>query len=153
MKLTKKFIKENPEMKLKELLKPALEVGKWYKFEDALFNYQKENKVYGFLFGKWIGKDWTWNRKDVLPATPEEIKNALEKEAVKRRLMNAKIFIDAYSGLKNNKNNYTPCIEDYCIWTKFGCVFNNGTLATIINPKQITKQEIEKELGYEIEIV
>jgi len=152
MKITKKFIKENPEMKLKELLNPELEVGKWYKFEDALFNYQKQNKVYGFLFGKWIDENWTWYRKDVLPATPEEIKNALEKEAVKRGLMNAKIFIDAYSGLKNNEG-CLPCIEDYCIWTKFGCVFNRGTWATIIKPNQMTKQEIEKELGYEIKIV
>jgi len=139
MKLTKKFIKENPEMKLKELLKPALEVGKWYKIEDALFNYQKENKVYGFLFGKWIDENWTWYRKDVLPATPEEIKNALEKEAVKR--YSGKIFISLM-----NKEEVKFKDVDFDFFNKlnviYSCgyeIFNNGTWATIIKTNDKTR--------------
>jgi len=33
-----------------------------------------------------------------------------------------------------------------------GHIFDNGIWAEIIQPKQMTKEEIEKELGYEIEI-
>ena len=45
--------------------------------------------------------------------------------------------------------------ERNCLSGRCGnnCIFQNGTWATIIKPKQMTQEEIEKELGYKIEII
>jgi len=92
--------------------------------------------------------------------TDEEIKNALEEEAVKRRFKEGVRFKNILTGcvgigtIKARGNYFEFKESKNQLWfSEIGCVFNNGTWATIIKPKQMTVQEIEKELGYEIEIV
>jgi len=175
MKITKKFIKENPEMKLKELcpelFEKKLEVGKWYKciekaFESLVCITDIENiTAYGFShYGEKdrnIWKDncqagWTFKTQpqNWIAATPEEIKNALEEEAVKRYPIGS--YVRCVNGteteIKGHLMNYLDGVlllmdDKY----RFE-LMKAGTWATIIKPKQMTKQEIEKELGYEIEI-
>lgn len=59
-----------------------LEVGKWYKLDHCLFNYQEADHVYGFFKGKWLDCDWSWpDSRGVIEATEQEVKEALIKEA------------------------------------------------------------------------
>lgn len=168
MKITKKQIKEayNDPSKLKEWFPSAfeevLEVGKWYKHDESgcLFNYQKEYNVYGFFKdGKWNAKNWTWVDIDVRKATTKEVETALINEGKKRGYKDGN-----YKCLRVEDKTHLNCINyDYdlkenvlFICSKTGqrnVVFDNGTWATIIKPKQMTQEQIEKELGYKIEIV
>lgn len=164
MKITKKFIKENPEMKLKELcpelFETKLEVGKWYKstksnalcFVEELF--KNDFKGYGFDYtGEWINysKDWTISHNTWKPATPEEIKNALEKEAVKRYPSGC-IVKDLFGEVKKiyDERWYDYYFNENYFYFCGLKMFQNGTWATIIKPNQMTKQEAEEKFNIEI---
>ena len=71
-----------------DVFKKELEVGKWYNWKNdkALFNFQENGNIYGFLNGKWhITDHWTWNDfKNCIESTPQEIESALICEAKKR---------------------------------------------------------------------
>jgi len=160
MKLTKKFIKENAEMTLKEafpeVFENVLEVGKWYKYNDTLFNYQKNGNIYGFLRGVWKNdNNWFWNNSiGVELATPQEIQDALEKEAVRRYKINDSVF-DNWSNCKCRINQLTRFDFSYNSLFVLNennsktCLFYNGIWATIIKI-QITKQEAEDKFNIEI---
>jgi len=161
MKLTKKFIKENAVMTLKEafpeVFETVLEVGKWYKYinSDTLVFTEdiEQKKGYGFYDGEFekSSNKWAFYLTDKwIPATPQEIQDALEKEAVRR-------------GFKEGITVTPPC-EKWCRNLKIHnnifltirnefllggiCIFKNGTWATII--PTITKQEAEERLGMKI---
>jgi len=157
MKLTKKFIKENAEMTLKEafpeVFETVLEVGVWYKYNTTLFNYQKNGNVYGFLRGVWKNdNNWFWNSNiGVEIATPQEIQDALEKEAVRRGFKEGVIVKPLWETPLYSWNVYENQIrfEEKSNAFYFGCcIFKNGTWATII--QTITKQAAEERLGIKI---
>jgi len=170
MKITKKFIKENPEMKLKELcpelFENKLEVGKWYKSlehpEQLIFILDFKDvqkiKAYGFdIYGIWKSDEgrFSWGLPEdgkYKPATPEEIKTALEKEAVKRGYkegVRIKSFNKKYGICMIAKNDGT-IFENNELWIG-GCrVFSEGTWATIIKPNRMTKQEAKEKFNIEI---
>lgn len=173
MKITKKQVKEaydNVE-KLKEWYPEAfevtLEVGVWYKNNlKQLFNYQsiveKRPQGYGFDVAKrWINyslKDIGFNEKGIVKATPQEIETALIAEAKKRGYKDGNYECLVCKTYKHS-DNYIYCIEGNILVSGWNdqisrnIIFKNGAWAEIIKPKQMTKDEIEKELGYNIEIV
>jgi len=133
--------------------------GKWYKSLSeygSLFQYLGKMKVLGFFKGHDWTNPWQWSRDiPVREATPQEIKQALENEARKRYEVGDKI-IDSigrkavFTGKiiyhEGNENNGISNGNN--MW-----IMRNGIWATIIQPKQMTKQQIEKELGYDIYII
>lgn len=150
-----KITKEQKERILKldpYFFKVKLEVGRWYKFKDCLFCYQKESNVYGFSSGEWdkcSNVAWSWDQREgVLKATEQEVFEALANEAVKRGIYNIPISYSRYknSNLAIYRENFDS--DNNILWSKYGRVFDNGTWATII--KTITKQEAEKLLNKKI---
>jgi len=175
MKLTKKFIKENAGMTLKEAFPEVFEKPTgYYKHRDEYPNwicyFDLENKTYYGIgvSGIWIkceGKDdfnemRMYIKNNCMPSTPQEIQDALEKEAVRRysgkliNPLNAHIMC-GYSGngIKLSFKN-THLDSDGRLWIsedfeKWNCiVFDNGVWAQII--QTITKQEAEERLGMKI---
>jgi len=138
-----------------------LEVGKWYKWKNgkALFNFQKNGNIYGFLNGKWhITDHWTWDDfENCQEATSQEIEAALICEAKKRGFVK-----DAYCNnsnihgtkLHNNKlgNGYFKFEENCLNWHEIDntwyCIFKDGQWGQII--ETITIQEAEKLLNKKI---
>jgi len=177
MKLTKKFIKENSEMTLKEafpeVFESALEIGKWYKDElsELLFFVLKirdRNNINGYGFdrkGVYYNSEnnYEWGTPNLFkPATPQEIQDALEKEAVRRGFVKGTCIIDIYNGKKENdtvlvsseKYDYEPVIHGVnqnkmSLRDSDGNIlFIDGIWATII--QTITKQEAAERLGMKI---
>lgn len=172
MKITKKQIEELHQSgdvnKLKEwypsVFEEELEVGVWYKNIKEPLNIiylESGNKdsfeCYGFSdSGKWMElmNRSTFNCGPYTKATHQEIETALIKEAKKRGFDKGVKYLSAWNGVNctyPENLNYNP--EKNCLSGRFGnnCIFQNGNWATII--KQMTQEQIEKELGYKIEIV
>jgi len=158
MKLTKKFIKENAEMTLKEafpeVFEIVLEVGKWYKYNNTLFNYQNNGNIYGFLRGVWKNdNNWFWNSSiGVETATPQEIQDALEKEAVRRGYEKG-VFckfgtIKDIRQLNSNSFEFIDSSISTCLANEDDIIFNKGVWVEII--QTITKKEAEERLGMKI---
>jgi len=161
MKLTKKFIKENAEMTLKEafpeVFETVLEVGKWYRSGRCLVCINKiidKDTIYGYGFDgdKWYGTYDTspWGIvENTIPATPQEIQDALEKEAVRRGYKEYVMFKSAvsnYEAICDGKFTYNQKLNE--LYTNYTCIFSNGKFSTII--QTITKQEAEERLGMKI---
>jgi len=162
MKLTKKFIKENPEMKLKELLKPKEPFTGWAKDKRGGINMHWLGYIENDILIYGVDADGLWfdKRPEIVecaefnkPATPEEIKNDLEKEAVKRGFKEGLKVMPLWETPKTHwevYNNQTRFDEKSNSFYFGCCIFQNGTWATIIKPKQMTIQEIEKEFNIEV---
>jgi len=185
MKITKKFIKDNPEIKLKELcpelFETKLEVGVWYKcikkgLESLVcITNLEEITAYGFTYygekDKNIWTDnsnagWTFKNspKTWEPATPKEIKNALEKEALRKNFVDNLKNVNCLAGFNKAESQEYYCNKEYVfyyeilvnkLWIQEAsyldiCIFDNGTWATIIKPNQMTKQEAEEKFNIEI---
>ncbi len=150
--------KEFPKL----FVRDELEVGKWYIDPNSGFMIcieipKKETSYAGYGFtasGDWCKTKLgtcSWNS---VPATDKEVSEALTKEAKKR-------------GFKEGSK--IKCLKDSRTWTsdgdfqfdsdgEFGVgaayIFIDGTWATIIDePKKLTVEEVEKKLGYSVEIV
>ena len=148
------------------LFEEELKVGFWYKNIKKSLNViylESGNKdsfeCYGFSdSGKWMGlmNRSAFNCGHYTKATHQEIETALINEAKKRGFEKGVKYLSAWRG-KNctYPENLNYDSERNCLSGRFGnnCIFQNGTWATIIKPKQMTQEEIEKELGYKIEIV
>jgi len=172
MKITKKQIVQldKGETTVRELFpqvfETKLEVGKWYKYQNCLaFILELEEEddfiAYGFLGKKWYDKcsHWTNGFFGWKLATKEEVETALINEAKRRGFkVGSKFKNIVKSDLGRTCEIITSKFRfDYHRNTLddprgYGLIFDNGVWAEIIQPKQMTKEEIEKELGYEIEI-
>lgn len=142
----------------KELI---LEFGKWYKrpHNKALFcivgNPENEPfEVYGFdMDGNWMEPNKITDKKvqtfkdNEVEATPEEVKSALEKEAVKRGFVDGVRYNDVHTGSEHIVRNLQYC-EDSNDVRADGCIFFKGKWATII--PTITKAEAEQKLNCKI---
>ena len=146
--------KENIEKEFPKLFKEdALVVGKWYKSEGCLFNYQKQSNVYGFFTdGSWMNGDWIWYGANAKPATDKEVEEALIKEAKKRGFKEGvrikskwmpNISANKLNGkfMFDNKFELCAATNGLMIYT----IFQNGVWAEIVDT--ITKEQAEKELG------
>jgi len=167
MKLTKKFIKENEGMTLKEAFPEV--------FESDFTGWAKDNNIGN---EKWIGYvendflmygigasgEWFDRRgmnilnRNNIPATPQEIQEALEKEAVRREYKEnvriSRLFDKELQDCSIDKNIFPKDAgffynlkNDYL--EHFGFViYSKGQWAQII--PTITKQEAEERLGMKI---
>jgi hypothetical protein len=151
--------KQRIEAELPELFKSKLEVGRWYKSANSLFNYQKERSVFGFYHGKWLDYNWSWNNPSdvhVTPTTDKEVEDALIKEAIERGFKEGvevkepnnatrpKGFIQGSGIGFETKDDYTVLAFGGMI------VFKNGVWAEIIeNPIPKKLQKLIDEYGKE----
>ena len=180
MKITKKQIValDKQETTVRELFpevfETKLEVGKWYKgvflqHSNPLIyitgvNEQNNIKSYGFNGLNWFDDRLTTRHygsisdtNDWIPATKEEVETALINEAKRRGFKKGVAFNSLPHQYMNTENNtkvdYIKMSDNMkTLYSSCGVIENNGKWAEIIQPKQMTKEEIEKELGYEIEI-
>jgi len=169
MKLTKKFIKENSGMTLKEAFPDVFETpftGWMISDINGWIGYFEDNRLqYGISSSK------TWfisERKLALkvvncdrPATNEEVLEALSNEAVKRGFkegctgnnsevrgmkFNNNLLEKGFFELKDNVLHWSLGDIKETTWD----IFRDGIWATIIKPKQMTIQEIEKEFNIQV---
>lgn len=135
--------------------KMELEVGKWYKSEISLFNYQKGYDVYGFRKGKWIKENWTWGNPSetpVEPATEQEVFDALKKYSNEQGFKNGVKVKSTFDGNEYILNNHSFKLNrDGENTMSFGGVqiFNNGKWATIIPQVPTEIQSIIDKYGKE----
>lgn len=170
MKITKKQIKE---------LHQSGDVSKLREWYPSVFGEELEKDYTGWVKTKsksnkeWImyfengmqqygidstGEWWIKNsiirmEGDEIKATHQEIETALINEAKKRGLWDNPNIICLFCNEKNTTEGLAVCFSNNMLWGKHGKIFDNGTWATIIEPKQMTQEQIEKELGYKIDIV
>ena len=96
---TLKEMRAELDAKIDKLIKPEFEVGKWYKIKyesgTAIINYIEKHKSYGFSYNSNWSNDFDVygyeNPITYTEATPTEVQEALEKEAVKRYKDNNKV--------------------------------------------------------------
>ena len=154
-------------LKEKGLIKEEFEVGRWYKLNGHLRCYSDKHNHYGFYDSEWDGRQSVLNyvNKWTL-ATDKEVETALIKEAKKRFNVNNKIEYFIGNSKEQtighlNKFIYHPSDDELlirggCKGTNSGLViYRKGKWATIIEEpkvKEMTMQEVNKALGYEIKI-
>jgi len=156
----------NEFLKEKGLIKEEFEVGKWYKHtannhEGLVFCVNKNKYVGGYGFnssGFWedcisFSKDW------LTPATDKEFETALIKEAKKRGFKEGVKFLSARDGDIRTATNEFYSFDNWNKYTTLqldtAWIFKGGKWATIIEEpkvKEMTMQEVNKALGYEIKI-
>lgn len=179
-KITKEQIVElsktkHGKRKLKEwfpdAFKTDLEVGKWIKDNNQpkWLVFYTGIKNYGFDGGG----NWFENITQVKPlnlkseyyATNQEVEEALINEAKKRGfkegvyINRTQEMLNFYNSesvslkvlIMNNRFNFDPEYNSLLIDGRV--IFIKGKWATIIPKKKMTKEQIENELGYKIEIV
>ena len=143
----------------------VLEVGVWYK--DTERDYKRlvfitDNSGINNYKGYGFNNDRAWcddilgfslDDYQLTKATKEEVQTALIKEAKKRGLWEVPI-IDVCEGLIAGTNDmYSVGLQQSVLWSSYGEVFEKGKWATIITKKKMTVADVEKELGYDIEII
>jgi len=176
MKLTNKFIKENSGMTLKEAFPEVFEGLKtsvWYKYinSDTLVFAEdiKQKKGYGFYDGEFekSSDKWAFYLADKwIEATNEEVLEALSNEAVKKYLIGSSVnclydnrSCKVIDGVMRDTQERFYLDTYNQLWMYNGVSSNimifdgKGKWAIPVPVKQMTIQEIEKELGYNIEIV
>ena len=151
-------------LKEKGLIKDNLEVGKWYWLDNDksfLYFYTGKSVTYGFnIAGTWSDTLSECDKisGNEIEATKEEVEEALIKEAKKRGFKEGvKIYGRDYTVI----NNFFTRIfnNDLCLFmgSELGkniCIFEHGKWASIIEEaKELTIEQLQKELGYKIKIV
>lgn len=139
-----------------EVFETKLETGKWYFQTDskALVNYQSGISGFGFASnGIWndLIDQWSFksHKEEWIEATEQEVKIALENEAVKRGFKEGN-----YKCLYSHEvNEINSLIKIYCmdldrLWIESGVVYENGKWAEIITT--LTKKEAEEKLNCKI---
>ncbi len=130
------------KQKYEDSIKPKFEVGKWYKKGKALIYFkEKGSNNYGFDidYGKWeeelfLSEDGLKN--GWIEATPQEVQEALEKEAVKRGAIYDEYVLTLDNGFYGDNGN--RLIE----------LFNNGTWASIISEPKTIDELCEELYNY-----
>ena len=138
--------------------KVELEIGKWYCYRNKntywIMNYQKGgNNCYGFNSIKDYGNCYVMNSgTNWIPATHQEVENALISEA-KKRGFKAGVFVKR-AGINKDAFNLSIPIDSFIYREEnngldrkncSGWIFKNGKWAEII--ETITKAEAEKLLN------
>lgn len=139
-------------------LKKELEVGKWYKLKGRLFCIsENSHNKYGFnLLGKWIDDLYITYPEEGVIATPEEVEQALIKEAKKRGFKKGVMYEG--EGLVNHKKPFSGCFEYFPSQNTLDCckgsgeIFRSGKWAEPLQ-KEMTMEEIEKIFGCKVKIV
>lgn len=139
----------------KALLEPnkkeeELVVGEWYVLRDgALINHQDGSSGYGWTATHkiWYNNDGWNNKRDAVKANPEQVKEALTKECIKRYGENWRIVrIKAHATDWGDRLINTDCFQStitgsFSIWGINGLIFRDGKwaelLPTTIKPKLI----------------
>ena len=172
--LTKDQLRQLTDPKVKEwfpeVFEVNLEVGKWYKSNIGLFCITKiEGNIayaYGFQNGIWedSGRFYLKEAKNDVEATNEEVFEALKIEAVRRGFVNGARITPMFPDGKDyypDKNIISRPLNFKLKGNIFEVdggiyryrIFVNGKWANVIEIKKMTKIEIEKQLGYKIEII
>lgn len=139
----------------------AKDEREFLKVNELWICYYEDSKAkYGIgSDGNWFvsktnsGFDSDGNNRE---ATPQEVESALIAEAKKRGFTkNISYTITNGDNIIESKNSERFGFDDYSNKLLFNnwSIFENGQWATIIPQKKMTKEQIEKELGYKIEIV
>ncbi len=146
-----------------ECFKTEYEIGEWYKTKTGYFNYQLENKSYGTNNDNWV--DWSWVVDDgvktgwvIGKATTEEVESMLIKEAKKKGFVNGTRFLGVQGADKDIiieiGKSCAVEMNQYGLYCQDSYIFYKGEWATIVEiPKEMTLEEIEKQLGHKVKIV
>lgn len=145
-----------------ELFEVKLEVGRWYKNQNALCFYASEDYQYGMHGGSggWCDKCY-WmtnicsNSKQWTIATKEEVETMLWKEAEKRGLGHDTEIEECLMYGKDsewNSDSYDPHLssDTDALFNKNGCIYKQGKWATPLDQNKEIKesiQRLEKELA------
>jgi len=150
-----------------ECFKTKYEIGKWYKSGKSIINYQGGTSAYGYYSeaDEWedVNEYWViFEQKDenLSFATEEEVFSMLKKEAEKRGFKKGVNFIGVIEnsyGIKDHVLNteiYFDSDKEGGLYASKGWIMKDGKWATIVEtPKEMTLEEIEKQLGHKIKIV
>ena len=142
-----------------------LEYGKWYKctFNNNRISLQVDkNTRYGFDFsGDWINfnnamvditKEDSWTL-----ATPQEVEEALTKEAVKRYEIKIGITLKwNFDGVKYSSTYWEDldCFKykNNSLFFNGGILMQNGIWAEIVSePIELTLDQVAEKFGYDVE--
>ena len=167
------IIKYKMKDEFPEVFEVKLEVGKWYKrpHGKALFFIVGDPKitpfeVYGFdMEGNWMNLEKARTFPDYeIEATEQEVFEALKNEAVKRGFKEGVYITPMYSDGKDYFPDENIINKPLNFHLKVSTlevdggddryrIFVNGKWAKKIELKKLTKEQIERELGYKIEII
>ena len=162
----KKHAKELLQKFIPDAFEAKLEVGKWYKvyYKEGycLFNFQeysdeKKTKNYGFTNTKMHNYGWAeegiavYERNKNIPATEEEVREALINEAIKRGYKKGvKCKFGTSKEIRTiETNDFVFKLEYNTLGIKLkkgnaDIIFRSGKWAEIIEQSEPTKEEINR---------
>ena len=123
-----------------------LEVGKWYHYSDCLLVWNEGKSTYGFNGNNEWSNGYAFSVNMCLPASDQEVKKALIKEAKRRGIWNTPIKCLDNEFNWDYDNGFSICFHGNVLWSKYGVVFRDGKWADILLAT-ITKEDAEKQLG------
>jgi len=150
--------------KYEDSIKPKFEIGKWYKVKNNndfllcptnIKNTMDDVTGYGFnTDGYWSNESDYWGLDGCYEATPQEVQEALEKEAVKRgfkegvkfKPVSPNCYNDAVGVCGKDFHYYETAMYGHepGLCSGKNWIFQNGTWAEIISePKTIDELAIE----------
>lgn len=148
-----------PFLKEKGLIKEEFEVKRWVKYSDVdnwmvFINIKEDDGMYsgyGFCMGgEWIEDEWSLEELEddkIVDVSPEEVKEALTKEAKKRGFKEGVECTSIKYGGSAEMSGNTVKFDDEGNFMFLGqyILSNTGKWSTIIE-KEKTSEEIIKEL-------
>ena len=128
------------------------------KINESFLGYFEENTLkYGIdSWGKWNDSvfNYEYNSTNYIPATPEEIKKGLIEMAENMGFKEGIKYKLPLSNLTQTAIDNRIIFRYDCLYISGWAIFEKGKWATIIpDTKEMTIEEIQKELGYKIKIV
>jgi len=157
-------LKETLQIWFPDAFKEELEYGRWLKNDNyplwlCFFKIDDKNEAFGIdNNGKWF-ETWTDANPNFMNknryATPEEVQTALTKEATKRGYKdgNYKCLSSTYKTYKHSDDYefYNGKLCSGFVNGSRNIIFDNGTWAEIIKPKELTLQQIADKFEIPIE--
>lgn len=146
-----------------QLKEPRFEVGEWVRVKQK--GHVQHDTLVMLKFGiggcKWTGikvdgKDGDgFEDFNLTKSTHKEVEKALIKEAKLRGFKEGVRFKSVCNKSEcTMRDNKLLNWNGSTLWNNgIGRVFQNGKWATIIEQKEMTQKDIEKELGYKIKII
>jgi len=163
MKIKKTFVKENPDLTLKEIYPELFEVKKftgWAKSKKSskvMLYYEDSDAKYGINYlGTWKEKAYAEfnDEQNDIPATPKEVETALIEEAKRRGYKQCySVVISDWAGKCELNNNGYDFDEKGHLWLGDCRIFVDGVWANIFPQKEVTKQEIAQAFNTTVDLL
>ena len=150
-------IRDRLKLFFPEAFKKELEVGVWYKSNAGSIVFRTDDSGnYGFCRGMiWKKNLLCYDSNNWKEATPQEVKQALENEVIKRfgkDWRSAKIKKCLVHGDSHSNSSFISLVTTSEIWNINGCIYKNRVFAEPMKSKVISMKKALKIIAKKLKV-